>query len=299
MRILTGACCVALASGALLPPECAVSRRSVLRGAMGAVILPAVPLTASAAPGVPEGMKTSESYTNLQQLSPETTGTLGAGTISSRSRPSTGVVLLEEVKEAGKKDAPSVAAELVCDGGVVATATFDSEPGFPLIRGMFYDVEVRNKGSDGAFLQVAALPSGKSMADVSDSFFTKAVFSTEGRYGAYGAPTDIKVVKSDKSETKRLLEITFSALSPNGNEVPRKALVAALQPDGATDAVMFVAGSTSSNWKSASPALRKMADSYRIARTRPTAILRKAKADYRFEEQGGLKETKEDSTSLF
>ena len=42
-----------------------------------------------------------------------------------------------------------------------------------------------------------------------------------------------------------------------------------------------------------------MADSYRIARTRPTAILRKAKADYRFEEQGGLKETKEDSTSLF
>jgi len=246
---------------------------------------------------VPEGMKTSESYSNLQQLSPETTGTLGAGTMSSRSRPSTGVVLLEAVQEGGGKNAPSVTAELVLDGGVVATAVFDSQPGYPLIRGMFYDVEVRSKATDcAAFLQVTPLPSGKTIAEVSDSFFTKAVFSTEGRYGAYGAPTDIKVVTpSTKGTGKRLLEITFSALSPNGAEVPRKALVAAVQPEGAEDAVMFVAGSTSSNWKGASPALRKMADSYRIVRTRPTSIPRKARADYRFEEQGGLKEVAGDS----
>ena len=96
-------------------------------------------------------MKTSESYSNLQQISPETTGTLGAGTMSSRSRPVTGVVLLEEVQEAGKKDAPSVSAELVLDGGVAATATFQAEPGFPLIRGMFYDVEVRSRDAVGAF----------------------------------------------------------------------------------------------------------------------------------------------------
>ena len=63
-------------------------------------------------------MRTSESYTNLQQISPETTGTLGAGTMSSRSRPVTGIVLLEEVQENGKKDAPRVTAELVLDGGV-------------------------------------------------------------------------------------------------------------------------------------------------------------------------------------
>ena len=110
--------------------------------------------------GAPEGMKTSESYSNLQQISPETTGTLGAGTMSSRSRPVTGVVLLEEVQESGKKDAPTVAAELVLDGGVAATATFQSE--YPLVRGMFYDVEVKNAKGDGAFLQVARLPDGKT-----------------------------------------------------------------------------------------------------------------------------------------
>ena len=276
--------------GALLMPEApplhaSQSRRAVLQSAASAAFLPLV----AHAGGVPEGMKTSESYTNLQQISPETTGTLGAGTMSSRSRPETGVVLLEEVQEAGKKDAPTVSADLVLDGGVIATATFDSEPGYPLIRGMFYDVEVRGKGADGAFLQVASLPDGKTIADVGDSFFTKKVFSTSGRFGAYGAPTDIKVVNSDKG-TRREVEVTFSALSPSQTEVPRRTLITALQPEGSTDVVMLVGGATSSQWKKSESSMRKMASSFRIARIRPTNILRKSKSDYRFEVQGGLKE---------
>lgn len=281
-----------LICAALLPAEVpsAASRRAVLRSAASAVF---VPLLVDAA-GVPEGMKTSESYTNLQQLSPETTGTLGAGTISSRSRPVTGVVLIEDIAESGKKDSPSVSADLVLDGGVIATATFDAEPGYPLIRGMFYDVEVRSKTSDGAFLAVASLPDGSQIADVPDKFFTKAVFSTEGRFGAYGTPTDIKVVASEKG-ARRLLEITFSALSPGQTEVPRRALVAAIQPEGSRDVVMLVGGATAAQWKKSEAALRKMASSYRIARTRPTSIKRKVQNDFRFEDQGGLKERVDDS----
>merc|ERR1719478_49081 len=210
--------------------------------------------------------------------------------MSSRSRPSTGVVLLDEVQEGGKKDAPQVSADLVLDGGVLATAAFQAEPGYPLIRGMFYDVEVRSaKTNDGAFLQVAALPSGKSIADVNDAFFSKAVFSSQGRFGAYGAPTDIKVLASEGT-SRRLLELNFSALSPGQTEVPRRTLVAAVQPEDATDVVMLVAGSTKSQWKKSEPALRKMAGSFHIARTRRTQIPRKSKSDYRFEEKGGLKD---------
>jgi len=239
-------------------------------------------------------MKTSESYTNLQQISPETTGTLGAGTMSSRSRPVTGVVLLEEVQESGTKDAPTITAELVLDGGVAATATFKSS--YPLNRGMFYDVEVRSKAGDGAFLQVASLPEGKSIDDVSDKVITKAVFSTEGRFGAYGAPTDIKVLKSDKGK-ERLLELAFSALSPGQAEVPRRALVAAVQPEGSSDMVLLVGGSTTAQWKKVEPEIRRMASSFEIARVRPTKILRKSKNDYRFEDQGGLNEKKTDSAA--
>merc|ERR1719201_2582207 len=112
--------------------------------------------------------------------------------MSSRSRPATGVVLLEEVQESGEKGAPTVTADLVLDGGVLATATFDAEPGYPLIRGMFYDVEVRGKQNEAAFLQVARLPEGKKLDEISDKFFIKTVLSTEGRFGAYGSPTDVK-----------------------------------------------------------------------------------------------------------
>ena len=80
------------------PPP--VGRRAVV-GMIPLIPFLATPLPSRAAVGgVPEGMRTSESYTNLQQISPETTGTLGAGTMSSRSRPVTGVVLLEQVAHA-------------------------------------------------------------------------------------------------------------------------------------------------------------------------------------------------------
>ena len=120
-----------------------------------------------------------------------------------------------------------------------------------------------------------------------------AVMRTDGRFGAYGPPTDVKVVSSAKRPDNapgRLLELTFSALSPGQTEVPRRALVAALQPEGSTDVVMLVGGSTSNAWKKAEPAMRSMAASFRVARTRPTTIPRKSKNDFRFEDQGGLKE---------
>lgn len=273
-----------------------LSRAAVLRlvAIAGSGALPA----GRAAWAVPQQlMPTSADYNNLQQLSPETTGTLGAGTISSRSRPSTGVVLLDEVQESGDKNSPTVSAELVLDGGVAATVTWASE--FPLSHGMFYDVETRAKTGEGAFLQVARLPDGKSMAEVSDSFFTKAVFATEGRFGAYGAPTDIRVLSSSREGAPRLLELSFAALSPGQTEVPRRALVAALQPEGASDVVMLVGGATTSQWKKAEPALRRMASSLRIARTRPTNIPRKKASDYRFEEQGGLKTKMGDVNEIF
>ena len=90
--------CALASSTALVPDAPRVGRRAVLRGAASAAMLPAI----AWAGGAPEGMKTSESYTNLQQIAPEVTGTLGAGTMSSRSRPVTGIVLLEEVSASGK-----------------------------------------------------------------------------------------------------------------------------------------------------------------------------------------------------
>ena len=70
----------------------------------------------------------------------------------------------------------------------------------------------------------------------------------------------------------------------------RRALVAAVQPEGSADVVMLVGSSTANAWKKAEPNMRAMAGSFRIAKLRKTSIARKSKNDYRFEDQGGLNE---------
>jgi len=107
---------------------------------------------------------------------------------------------------------------------------------------------------------------------------------------------DVKILGSEKG-VKRILEVSFNALSPGQNEVPRRALVAAIQPEGAADLVMFVGGSTAGQWKKVEPSIRKMASSFTISRVRPTSIKRKSKNDYRFEDQGGLNERGSDSVN--
>lgn len=269
------------------PKDPQTSRRALVSGAAALSMLP---LVANAVGGAPEGMKTSMDYTNLQQIAPEVTGTLGAGTMSSRSRPVTGVVLLESPQETGTP--PYVSAELVLDGGVIANVGFQAEQGYPLNRGMFFDVEVRGKNTDSsAFLQVAKLPDGKSISDVKDSFLTKAVFSTGGRFGAYGAPTDIKVVESqEKPGPLRMLDVTFSTPSPGQLEVPRRAIISAIQPKGSDNVVMLIGGSSPKKWQKEFPSLFRMASSLKVDKTRATNLKRETKNDFRFEEQGGLKE---------
>ena len=71
-----------------------------------------------------------------------------------------------------------------------------------LAQGMNYDVEVRDKSTgDSAYLQVEKAPSAAAggdadIASVPNAFLQDRVFKSDGRYGAYGQPTDIKIVSS-------------------------------------------------------------------------------------------------------
>lgn len=263
-----------------------------------ATMLPA-PSTAAAPPQ--QQMRTSSDFNSIMELTGEQSQNLGAGTISSRSRPVTGVVLLDEVVSSGKESSPTISAEMVLDGGVAITASFEST--WPLAKGMFYDVESRSKGGDGAFMHVASLPSGASLETLPSTFFTDKILSAAGRFGAFGAPTDVKILSSKTLESKevsrRELEISFNALSPGQSEVPRRALVAAVQPTGSSSVVMLVGGATAGRWKSTEPAVRKTIGSFKVSQTRSTKLKRTRASDYRFEEQGGLWAGVKDEPSAF
>ena len=191
-------------------------------------------------------MRTRPDASSLSELSGTgaRSANLGASTIAGKSRPVTGCVLLDSVSSSGPDATPTLTAELVLDGGVAATATFESRMG-PVARGFYYDVEARNsKLGDSAFVQVASLPAGggaddaDALAAVPASFFTRALFRPDGRFGAFGAPTDVRVLSDQFSSAdgRRTLELSFAALSP-GNEVP----VAVLQvPPESGDVVMLV-----------------------------------------------------------
>ena len=167
---------------------------------------------------------------------------ISATTMSGKTRPDTGCVLVSEprVDKVGK--AQVLNAELVTSDGYVATASFET-PWF-LQLGNYYDVEVRSKeGGDGAFLVSKTPPQGTSS---SASWFSDNIFGISGRYGAYGVPQDVRVLRDERDRSVdggRLLEYSFTALKGNA-EVQRRAFVKAVSPPGSRDVVILVAGTT-------------------------------------------------------
>ena len=179
---------------------------------------------------------------------------MGVSGQAGKAKPVTGIIL-REGSEVSRDSKGNVLAEILLGKSsdpIPVLATFSSP--WPLATGTVFDVECRDASSgDGAFLTVAKGKDGKSIDDLSKSFFTDNLFKPTGRFSFYGAPTDIKVKKSEINGPYRMLEITFSNLSQSTNaEIPRTALVAATIPEGSDDVVMLVGSATSTRWRKGS-----------------------------------------------
>lgn len=213
----------------------------------------------------------------------------GPSSLSGKPRPETGVVLLEPVDQTGK----TVSAELLVKdarnsaSGISAVAVFESP--YSLAKGNYYDVESRNKDGDAAYIHVATLPAGKKLETVPNSFFTDTALGSTGRFGSYSAPqiTSIsagKLVAPDSSgKAARFVEVSFNALTQSGVEVPRKGVIAALQPQGSADVLMLVGSVGAARWKKGGEAdVRLAVESFRVTRSRPSSLQRSSENDYRY-----------------
>jgi len=212
------------------------------------------------------------------------THAISATTMSGKSKPELGVILVDEPKQAGS----SITAEVVLADGQIATIGFEPEPKWSLEVGGYYDIEARSKDGDSAFVQLAPLPKGKSLDSLKPSWFTAQVLGVEGRYGSYGAPIDIKVLADTTSGATRSFDVSFTALSPGMAEVPRRAVLTATQ-GGSGDVIMLVSGTSSTRWKKSGgeAAARKASSSFRVLSTRPSALKQEASADYRYGKTSG------------
>jgi len=180
-------------------------------------------------------------------------GTMGVSSQAGKSRPITGVFLRDGSEVSRNPKSGDVLAEIILrtnDGGRMAALTSYTSS-LPLAKGSYYDVECRDaKTGDGVFLQVTTNVGGKSLAELSDSFFLDNLLASTGRFSLYGAPTDVKIQKSTTKEGKRIIDLSFSTLlQSTQSEIPRKAQLVATLPPGSSQAVMLVGSATASRWK--------------------------------------------------
>jgi hypothetical protein len=134
------------------------------------------------------------------------------------------------------------------------------------------NLDVRDvRTSDSAFLIVARMPDGAtSLLDLSDTFYTEALFDPAGKYGAYGGVDDVRFVSSQNLELSdsrggrqpyHRLSIKFSPLTYNQNTVERRALISATEVGGAV--YMLVAGCLATRFKKVGEDLRGAQESFR------------------------------------
>ena len=214
----------------------------------------------------------------------------GPSSLSGKPRPETGVVLLEPVDQSGK----TISAELLVasntDAGLSTVAAYESA--YPLAKGNYYDVESRNKEGDAAFIHVTTLAAGQKLETVPNSFFTDAALGPTGRFGSYSAPqitgastSKLTSALDEKRQqvATRFVDVSFNALSQSGFEVPRRGVIAALQPAGSSDVLMLVCSVGSARWKKGGEEdVRLAAESFRVTRSRPSNLRRSSDNDYRY-----------------
>ena len=202
------------------------------------------------------------------------------------------MVLLDAVRQTGQTMSAEllVRADQSTTGGIAAVAVYESA--YAIAKGNYYDIESRNKEGDAAFVHVASLPTGKTLETVPSTFFTDTALGATGRFGSYSPPQINSVSDAVRLSSvppklpcsaTRFVDVSFSALTQAGYEVPRRGTIAAIQPRGSSDVLMLVSTVGSARWKKGgSDDVRMATESFRVTEARPTNLARTNDNDYRY-----------------
>jgi hypothetical protein len=208
---------------------------------------------------------------------------MGVSGQAGKSKPETGILFRDGSEPARDPRTGNVLAEILLNdkesNDLTAVLVTFSSP-WPIATGSVFDLECRDaKTGDGAFLSLSDKANGKSIQDLSDSFFLNKLFSPTGRFAFYGPPTDVKVKKSYMSDDSRFIEFSFSILSQStGAEIPRNGIVVASIPSGTDQAVVLAGSSSSSRWRKGSEQdIRKTTESFKATPSPKTGMKVRAK----------------------
>ena len=123
----------------------------------------------------------------------------------------------------------------------------------------FGEIIARSIATGDNALVLAAETDG-DLEDLDFSFFKKTVFSRGGKFGAYGAPEDVKALKDVTSNGVRTIEVKWNTFTPGGNTLAKRSVISAVAIDNAV--YMLVCSTSAKSYKASEPTLRAVAASW-------------------------------------
>ena len=183
-----------------------------------------------------------------------------------KTKPETGVELFEESSTPIQNSAGTVSAEIKSTNGRPILVDFQAP--WPLLpSGALEARDLQN--SESAFLQVIPLNNNKDWTNpkIFKDLLVDTVLSSKGKFGAYGAPVDIKVKRvpttanDEASEGAKTFVVTFTTYTPAMRESERQLLIQPKQVYGDT-LVLLIVGTTRARFASQEKQFAKIIQSY-------------------------------------
>ena len=183
-----------------------------------------------------------------------------------KTKPNTGVVLFEASSTPIQNEKGIVSAEIQSVSGKPILVEFQTPwPLLPTTSGL----EARNlRSSESAFIQLVPTVSDWQNRKVFEQLLLNSVLASQGKYGAYGTPTDVRVKPLNG---KGVYAVTLTCYTPAMRESERQLLIRPIQVDDSI--VMLVTGTTRNAFSTQESKFSQIADSF-IAVAAPESRLR-------------------------
>lgn len=186
-----------------------------------------------------------------------------------KTKPETGVVLFEESSTPIQNEKGIVSAEIKSVNGKPLRIEFQTPwPLLPTTSGL----EARDlRSSESAFVQVTPEVANWQSPKVFKQLLMDSVLASQGKFGAYGTPVDIKVKPLEANDRKDAFSVNFTSYTPAMRESERQLWIKTVVADSTL--VLLIVGTTKARFSSQEKSFGKILDTF-IAVPAPESKLR-------------------------
>ena len=185
-----------------------------------------------------------------------------------KTKPNTGVEFYDPELVPLQNSKGIVSAEVKSFSGQPILVSFQSP--WPLLS-TAAGLETRDiRTTESAFVQVLQKVDNWQSPKIFRQLLLESVLASQGKYGAYSAPTDVKVVAS-KDNQPDIFTVTFTSYTPAMLESERQLSVSAKAVDDTL--VLLCVGTTRARFSSQKKVIDKIVDSF-VAAAAPSSQLR-------------------------